>query len=153
LGWQEKSERRFNNQPPGMRKSLTLFGIDRFPEGEIAILVESPLDAVRLHHEGYEGAVSSYGVRVSEAQMRLIVERTDDVLVALDDDEEGRVRGAELGWEPISDRVRTRTLDYSRCSGRKDVGEMTSEEIHAAIRGSRLLVRSAVPSLAGRRRR
>lgn len=103
-GWQEKWEgrRRFLNDPREMKKSLCLFGLDVFPVGEPAVLMESPLDVLRLYTVGYEGGLSSFGAAVSQTQMRTIVSVTDEMIVALDNDEDGRMHAEELRvgkWE------------------------------------------------------
>lgn len=97
-GWQEKWEgrRRFINQPDDMKKSLCLFGLDVFPIGEPAVLLESPLDPLRLYTAGFLGGLSSYGAAVSLEQMQLIEEVTDEVVVALDNDRDGRLHAEEL---------------------------------------------------------
>jgi hypothetical protein len=49
-GWQEKGARGrfFKNQPAGVKKSKTVFGVEILTSTHDLIVVESPLDAVRL---------------------------------------------------------------------------------------------------------
>ena len=47
VGWQEKKKDWVRNYPVGVKKSESLFGIERF-KSKVAVLVESPLDVVRL---------------------------------------------------------------------------------------------------------
>jgi hypothetical protein len=60
IGWQGKGtvDRTFFNRPTGLPKSKTLFGIENQTE-DCAIVVESPLDCVRIDSAGISGAVSN----------------------------------------------------------------------------------------------
>lgn len=134
-GWQAKwaKQRRFINHPKGISKSSCLFGYEVFPAGEPAVLLESPLDVLRLYTAGFTGGLSSMGAAVSKDQMRLILNITDELVVALDDDEAGRmhaeqirsgkyVRGKQV--EPgYSSRIYTRFFNYGK-TNEKDIGGM-----------------------------
>lgn len=144
-GWQEKEtrgERYVRNYPKGLKKSQFLFGLHA-AAGRTAIVVESPLDVARLRSAGVRGAVSSYGVRVSHAQLSLTTARFDSVVFALDND--------EAGWE-VSEKIRKEFhsipvsfFNYDGCIDeyRKDPGEMDDWEIEAAIS-------CAIPALVAR---
>jgi len=148
-GWQEKQEyeRGFKNQPPGVKKSKTLFGLDCFT-GTRAVLVESPLDAVRLTSCGVFGALSSYGAVVSSTQIDLILEVADELVVAFDNpaqDDAGRKASMAMLRE-LSKQIDLRFLDYS--SGVKDIGDMQLDsDVRSAVanakhawRGKRAIV-------------
>lgn len=131
LGWQEKSEvgRMFRNYPAGVKKSSTLFGYHRFSGGQM-IVVESPLDAVRLHSEGFPGAVATYGAIVSKTQIQLM-SAADEVVMALDADDAGRKASRELlqSTRGVLKAVRFFTYD-----GRaKDPGDMSPDQIRLGI--------------------
>lgn len=146
LGFQEKNERFFRNRPDDMEKSQTLFGIDQFPLGGTAVLVESPLDCVRIHpHLGPdEGALSSFGVHVSDEQMKLIESVSSRLVMALDNDTEGYRQTKQMitGWRTKvtaqgvrrvrvtnwARRVPTTVWNYGS-SKAKDPGEQTDREI------------------------
>lgn len=128
-GWQEKSEHHFRNRPHGVRKAQTLFGYQTLAEGATAILVESPLDAARIWAAGIPGAVASFGVEVSETQLDLIVDRCARLIVALDDDDAGDKRCAQLRRFT---RIPVRFFDYAD-SGAKDPGEMTDSQIRHGV--------------------
>ncbi len=89
LGWQEKgfSRRYFRNYPQGVEKSTTLFGFNRYSGGQMIVL-ESPLDVVRLESVGITGGVATYGSMVSKTQIELIKE-ADEIVFAFDNDESG----------------------------------------------------------------
>lgn len=142
MGWQAKNKRLFDNYPAEVPKSLTLFGIDKLVPHSTAILVESPLDVVKLHSEGFDNGVSSFGVAVSEDQMRLLLSMTQDVVLALDNDDNGERwtrrlitgdRGAKkprgVAW---ATKFNMTVFNYKRTDA-KDPGEMTGDEIEWAL--------------------
>lgn len=141
-GWQKKwqNRRRFINEPKDMLKSLCLFGLDVFPVGEPAVPLESPLDVLRLFSAGYEGGLSTFGAEVSLAQMQLIETVTDEVVVALDNDKDGRLHAEELRvgkWEngtmarrPFAKGMSVRFFNYEATgSEEKDLGGMEQNDM------------------------
>jgi hypothetical protein len=147
LGWQAKNKRLFRNEPDTVPKSKTLFGIDRLEPGMTAILVESPLDVCRLYAAGFEGGVSSFGVYVSDEQMRLLASVTDEVILALDNDDSGRAETRRLVTGEAKGKRRKPAVnwaqkfpgmavyDYGR-SKAKDPGEQDDDEIEQGIEGA-----------------
>ena len=136
LGWQEKSEttRSFRNFPTGIRKSTTLFGYDVFSGGRM-VVVESPLDAVRLWSEGVTGAVATYGAIVSKSQI-LLMSAADEIVFALDNplvDLAGRKSSVQLLTETKGVLRSVRFFDYSGLTA-KDPGEMSLDEITLGIK-------------------
>ena len=93
-GWQEKNARHFRNRPIDIPKSRTLFGFQSLGRDCTAVLVESPLDVPYLRAAGISGAVSSYGVSVSNEQLVLLRERAAKIVLALDND--------RAGWTGVS---------------------------------------------------
>jgi DNA primase len=135
LGWQEKGQgsRLFKNRPAGVQKSVTLFGLDVFERKSSThmILVESPLDAVRLTSLKIDGGVSSYGSRVSDRQI-FMLRGADRLLVAMDHDKAGIKASADIydaarqyGFEPWF-------FNYAH-TDKKDIGDMTEDEIRVGI--------------------
>lgn len=133
-GWQEKNARFFRNFPKDLRKSKTLFGIHQFPVGQPGVLVESPLDVPRLFTAGVVGGLSSYGAGVSNEQMELIIDVTDELIVALDNDRDGE-RYSKAIKDVYAGRLLLKFIDY-RDLEIKDVGEATDEQIHTCLDGA-----------------
>lgn len=148
LGYQEKAKRFFNNVPDKVPKSRTLFGLhlfDDLPSPTTAILVESPLDCCRIYAAGFEGAVSSFGVYVSEDQMRALTSVTDEVVLALDNDDSGRKETHHLiSGDPRTRKNPRRGIEWPLKfadfrvynygdSDAKDPGEQTDDEIEWGI--------------------
>lgn len=135
-GWQEKGGRRFLNHPDGVKKSHALFGSGELPT-PVAVLVESPLDAVRLASLGIPGAVAAYGAYVSDAQMRHLARTCAHLILGLDNDAAGRSGrdGLYTRWRPRG--LTMSYLDYSHTSA-KDVGDMSDDEARAAVDGAHL---------------
>jgi len=133
-GYQEKGEGWFCNKPARVRKSETLFGLESF-QGKIAIVLESPLDCLRLYTAGISGAVSSFGVQISDAQLELLFDRAEIVIFALDNDEAGRNKTWELRQRYLRSGKRIKFADYSHISWAKDLGTegVTDQDIQKAI--------------------
>jgi DNA primase len=135
-GWQAKTTEWVRNRPPGIHKSATLFGI-QVPQDKIAvILVESPLDAVYLNGLGY-ASLASFGASVSDAQMRLIIERFDEVILALDNDKAGREETRRLLQSRWHHRFSVLIFSYWKSKG-KDPGELSPDEVEQGIIDSHL---------------
>ncbi|WP_369042210.1 CHC2 zinc finger domain-containing protein [Streptomyces sp. Midd1] len=133
-GWQEKGKRFFRNYPAGILKSRTLFG-DLAWYGSTALLLESPLDAVRAYSLGIGGAFASFGAHVSEMQMRLIKSRCTTLILGLDNDTAGLTSRDRLyqRWRPRG--LPMRFLDYAETPA-KDLGDMTDAAAKAAYAGA-----------------
>ena len=86
--------------PPGFRKSLELFNLDRArKESGALIVVEGFFDAMKLHQLGHRKAVALMGSSLSPAQEELIRRHTDQhsqILVMLDEDDAGRSARDEI---------------------------------------------------------
>ena len=138
IGWQEKGSgdsRFFRNVPEGVAKSSTLFGLESL-EGvrpvDSLVLVESPLDVLRLFTAGIRGGVSGYGVHVSSSQLGLLAGAGAGCLVlALDNDFAGSRETLRIVRE--FRRLRVVVFNYGRSTA-KDPGEQQSDdEIHWGI--------------------
>lgn len=139
LGWQEKSKDYVRNCPPHMKKSQTVFGAQHLVSNECLVMVESPLDAARLWELGFD-AVATFGALVSYDQMRMAVQYSDSLILALDNDHagltnmvrlaSGKAHGKEkeTNW---ASRVPMSVIDYPPKV--KDVGDMTDTEINIAL--------------------
>jgi DNA primase len=92
--------------PPGFRKSLELFNIDRAvkePSDQPLVIVEGFFDCMKLHQHGCRRVVALMGSTMSAAQEELIRKHTDSksqAIVMLDEDEAG-----QAGREDIAVRL------------------------------------------------
>ncbi len=86
--------------PPGFRKSLELFNLDRAKaESGPLIVVEGFFDAMILHQLGHRKVVALMGSSLSPAQEALIrhfTAHSDQILVMLDEDDAGRAARGEI---------------------------------------------------------
>jgi DNA primase len=133
-GWQIKAPTFVRNHPPGIRKSKTLFGLHVLRSDVYVTLVESPLDAMYLDSLGYP-AVASFGATVSDNQMRLIIERVDELILCLDNDDAGRAATKRLLDEKWHHRLPVQIFNYAELEG-KDPGELTPGQIEAGMADS-----------------
>src|SRR5207248_2242374 len=82
--------------PPGFRKGLELFNLDRAikePAHKPLVIVEGFFDAIKLHQHGFRKVVALMGSTMSPAQEELIRKQANAtrlVLVMLDEDDAGR---------------------------------------------------------------
>lgn len=138
-GWQEKGARGrfFRNQPQGVKKSKTVFGVEVM-NTDVLVVVESPLDVPRLASAGISGAISTYGAIVSEEQAK-IMRRANRIVAAFDKDDAGNHAN-----ELMRGFARKYGLDlsYFNYTGIdvKDPGDMTESEIHQGIKYARHMV-------------
>ena len=130
IGWQEKNDRTFRNYPGGIRKSVTLFGLSAFDNDSTAVLVESPIDTVRLFTAGIRGGLSSFGVSVSTDQLTLIHSRSRRLILALDNDIAGVGETRRILRDDKQPFIYA--FNYSDSVG-KDPGELTDEELHYGV--------------------
>jgi DNA primase len=145
LGWQEKGVvgRYFRNYPKGVEKSRALFGYHLVKENpKQVIVVESPLDAVRLMSVGVHGGVSTYGSIISNEQLNLI-RGAEKIIFAMDNDEAGRKSSEDLLEKSKSLGFECFFFNY-RHTDQKDVGGMSRDEILTGLE-------NAKHSLHGRR--
>lgn len=140
LGWQEKGylRRYFNNRPAKIKKSLSLFGYSQYVTGSM-IVVESPLDVVRLASLGITGGVSTYGSAVSTAQFNLI-RGAERIVFAMDNDQAGKQSSRELFFMCKEMGVDAWFFDY-RHTDMKDVGGMSRSEVESGLKNARHIVK------------
>jgi hypothetical protein len=139
MGWQEKGtvDRTFKNRPTGLQKSKTLFGVDKQVEA-VSIVVESPLDCLRIYSAGYEGAVATCGAIVSEEQAKLL-RYSDKVIAAFDNpnsDSSGKKASEQMRAWARKFGINLFFFNYGD-SEKKDPGDMTNEEIQWGIENAK----------------
>lgn len=139
MGWQEKGtlDRTFSNRPVGVQKSKTLFGQANMHE-DYVVVVESPLDCLRIHSAGVPSVVATFGAIVSEDQAKLL--RYPAKIIAAFDNP-----NMDAAGKKASDQLRAYARKYGLnlfyfnygTSGKKDPGDMTDEEIRWGIDNAR----------------
>jgi DNA primase len=138
-GWQEKGARGrfFRNQPQGVKKSRTVFGVEVMST-ETLVVVESPLDVPRLASAGVEGAISTYGALVSEEQAK-IMRRAKKVIAAFDKDDAGRHANELMRGFARKYGIELSFFNYTDIDV-KDPGDMTAAEIARGIETARDMI-------------
>lgn len=140
IGWQEKgtSSRFFNNYPPKMKKSTSLFGFDNY-DGGMMIVVESPLDVVRMSSVNIPGGVSTYGTQVSIAQFNAM-RGSFKLIIAMDNDDAGRSATSNLYQLCKEHGKEAWFFDYGHTDV-KDIGAMSKVEIEFGIENAKHITR------------
>jgi DNA primase len=123
-GWQFKRMDFVSNYPKAVKKSRTLFGLRELEETTV-VLVESPLDVVRLACVGIS-AVSSFGAFVSRVQIRLLLNVADRIVLALDNDEEGQRQTKKI-YRWLARVVPTNVIEFP--AGIKDPGDCSDRQL------------------------
>jgi len=128
LGWQEKGHlsRKFFNRPPGVPKSKTLFGMNCWDKDQM-IVIESPLDAVKLKSVGIPGGVATFGAVVSQDQIE-IMRKAENLIIAMDNDEAGRKANKFLLDSFRKLGIECWFFNYGD-SDKKDIGDMSLDAI------------------------
>lgn len=141
-GWQEKSEDGWvKNKPYGVQKALTLFGIDVFSSPFVLVL-ESPLDCAVAYTAGVYGAVSTFGVHISDYQLELLFDLGVPVIFGFDNDEAGINASLEVKKRYLRSGYPIKFLNYSHIPDKKDIGTegVTTKDIQKAVLSSYGLV-------------
>lgn len=142
LGYQIKGsvDRYFRNYPAGVKKSFTLFGFNQ-KQDKLAVIVESPLDCLRIYSAGIKGAMATCGALVSDVQAKLM-RGTDRIVVAFDNpniDAAGRKACADMQTFSIKYNLNLFYFNYGS-SNKKDPGDMTDAEIAWGIDNAKSVV-------------
>ena len=142
MGWQEKGtvNRTFFNRPAGLVKSTTLFGVQNQSE-DVVVVVESPLDCLRLYSAGVASAVAICGSSPSEEQVKLL-RASNRIICAFDNpklDNAGKKASEEMREFARQYGLNLSFFNYGD-SGKKDPGDMTDEEIQWGIANSKSAV-------------
>ena len=133
MGWQEKGtvNRTFFNRPAGLQKSKTLFGIEN-QDKLCTIVVESPLDCLRIHSAGVTSAIVAIcGSSPSEEQVKLL-RYSEKVIAAFDNDAAGHKASKEMLKLANKYSLNLFFFNYGS-SKKKDPGDMTDVEIRWGI--------------------
>jgi DNA primase len=140
LGWQEKGfdHRYFNNKPAGIKKATTLFGYKELKDNW-AVIVESPLDVVRLASLNIPG-LATYGAVVSDTQFNLI-RGLDKIIFAMDNDQAGKAASLSMLHKCQDLSVEAWFFDYDK-SDIKDVGGMSLDEVAYGIQNAKHMARN-----------
>lgn len=132
LGAQYRQKGSVYTLPEGMNKSVTFFGYPQVKEFDYAVLVESPLDAVRLFGLGIP-AFSTLGAWVHQEQVRLMARLFSYIVLALDNDKAGH--DAEAVVIPMLKKAHCPAVkwDYTdlvdeRGEPAKDVGDVPDDD-------------------------
>lgn len=135
IGWQEKTfpKKGFKWYPSGISLNRHLFGADRYTGGPV-VLVESPLDCLRLFTVGVHTGVATCGSEVTAGHVETL-RKADSVIVAMDNDAAGKKASLHVLQQAIAKRFDVSFFNYT--TDHKDVGEMDADTIHTGIATAR----------------
>lgn len=135
IGWQEKTfpKKGFKWYPSGVQLNRHMFGSDRYTGGPM-ILVESPLDCLRLFTAGVHTGVATCGSEITTGHVEAL-RHADSVVVAMDNDQAGKKASISVLEQAIAKRFDVSFFNYT--TDHKDVGEMDNDSIHTGIATAR----------------
>jgi DNA primase len=125
--------------PPGFRKSLELFNIDRAvkePKDTPLVIVEGFFDCMKLHQHGCRRVVALMGSTMSAAQEELIRKHTDSksqVIVMLDEDEAGHAGREDIAVR-LAKFVFVKVHTFEKPDAQPD--NLTAEEVQHLFGGA-----------------
>ena len=125
--------------PPGFRKSLELFNIDRAvkePAEMPLVIVEGFFDCMKLHQHGCRKVVALMGSTMSAAQEELIRKHTDSksqVIVMLDEDEAGQAGRDDIAVR-LAKFVFVKVHTFEKPGAQPD--NLTAEEVQQLFGGA-----------------
>jgi DNA primase len=117
-----------------MKKSRTLFGVTATENASQLVVVESPLDCLRVWTATGIDAVAICGSSMSDDQFKL-VRSADRVVIAFDNDTAGQKASAEAVELCRKYGVNGQFFNYSQVSA-KDPGDMDDDQIAWAIQNA-----------------
>jgi DNA primase len=122
----------------GYKKSLILYGLNHINKDEKeVIIVEGHFDVLKAYQCGFINTVAIQGTNLSEYHMRLIFNRFDKVILALDNDGPGR-KAQKIAINKLRNKVSLYKFKYS--DSIKDFGDMTLEKIKFGIDNKELIL-------------
>lgn len=89
VGYQFRRKGLVRNHPPGMKKAAVLFGLHLLRDESAVMVVESPLDAVRLCGIGVP-SVATFGAGISKDQLTLLSRNFQIIVSGMDNDKAGQ---------------------------------------------------------------
>jgi DNA primase len=108
-------------------RSKVLFNLNRCKFQDI-IVVESSFDAIKLYQMGFP-AVATLGANISREQIKLLEKYATKIILAPDSDDAG-----QSFVKKITDNIKSRDISIIPIpEGKKDIGDMTKEEILSAM--------------------
>lgn len=141
-GYQEKSEDGWvSNNPYGVQKSLALFGLEVF-DSPFVLVLESPLDCAVAYTHGIYGAVSTYGAKISDAQLTLLLDLGVPIIFGLDNDDAGIKASLSIKNRFLGSGHNIKFMSYDHIPHKKDMGsDLTKQEAQRAVLTAVPLVR------------
>lgn len=126
-------------------KGRVLFGEHLFPAGAAMLVVEGPLDCVKVHQAlrlsgllGRFGVVSTFGAKATEVQAARMVELASEIILFYDRNKEGRDGQVRLAKMLLGKTLLTRVL-YPKEGGDDPDVLVTPENIAPLLDGRRIM--------------
>lgn len=115
----------------GLPKRFILFNLNLAKKYDEVIVVEGPLDALKIWQAGYHNVVAIMGGGFTGEQAKKLLKNFQSVIIFTDNDEPGKAFAQKI--EGVMRKGGKRVFYVIYPEGKKDPGEMTNQEIKECI--------------------
>lgn len=133
----------------GVPKKHILFNLNVAKNYDSVIMVEGPLDAIKVSQSGHKNVVATFGGFYSNEQAKKLNRRFRSVIIFTDSDEAGRALAENIA--EVSQKAGKDIYFIEYPNDIKDPGEMTEDQIDKAIKGKKSLLEMKIKRLGGLR--
>ncbi len=125
-------------QAKHFKKKEKLFGKRTGPEGKLVVLVEGPLDAVKVWQNmkelellnSFSGVYSAMGSSMAIEQLKLLSKVSNDILILMDNDDAGRLATKKCARSLLGFNLFVPSFKYYKS---EDPGEMDKTEFGGVV--------------------
>lgn len=110
--------------PDGIKTGDMLFNIDNCICADRIIVCEGIWDALKWHMNGFN-AVCTFGAKLSDEQMKILIKTGADIILGYDNDDAGK-KATEKALSMLKGKATVYTLNYNSV---KDAGECSNIEL------------------------
>lgn len=118
----------------GLPKRFILFNLNNAKKFNLCIVVEGPLDALKVHQAGFPNVVAILGGGFTREQAQKLIRYFQSVIIFTDSDNPGRDFANKISGVMKRAGKQVNMVIYP--NGKKDPGEMTEDEIKYCINNS-----------------
>lgn len=131
----------------GLPKRHILFNLDNARSSGEAIIVEGPIDAIKVWQAGYKNVVAFFGGGFSNIQAEKLTKTFKEVTIFTDNDEPGRAFVEKIAAKCREKGVTIYVVEYP--DDRKDPGELNEKEIQHAIENKLTYLQYRLKTIGG----
>jgi 5S rRNA maturation endonuclease (ribonuclease M5) len=132
----------------GLPKRHILYNLNKAQQFDEVIIVEGPLDVIKVHQAGYKNVVGFFGGGFTKIQSKKLTRGFESVTIFTDNDEAGKDFADKI-YKACSHSHRTAYI-AKYPEGKKDPGELSKSEVTQAIENKVLYLHYKLQALGGK---